>query len=106
MAVKNISRERFAQLLPADFSVESSGGNQLEWWANEGETILGTVAKQKSTEGWLYVLLGRDGHGEFGVLSLELGMNSLHAARLRLLQAIESCDCYGSRRGWHCDLYH
>jgi hypothetical protein len=105
MAVKNISRWKFTELLSGDSSPQPAGGEQVEWWANDAETVLGTVAKGKSTEGWLCVLLGREADGTFGIQTVELGFDCLQAAQLRLLNAMRSCDCHAIL-GFYCDLYH
>ena len=88
MAMKNISRRKFAQRIPIPLSFETEIGEQLEWRANDAGTIIGTVAKERTRDGWLCIVLGQDGHDEFRVCTLELGIKNQQAASRRLLDAM------------------
>ena len=58
---------------------------QIEWFANEAGTTIGTIAVGKEDEGWNYAVLGRDRTGDFRVLKLGGDLFSLDDARADFL---------------------
>jgi hypothetical protein len=88
MAISCMSKRRFWQVLPKGFPFEGAIGEQYEWWANDTESILGLVAKEKLPRGWVCVVFVRRIDGDFRLYHLQLGAESRKAARDRLLEVM------------------
>lgn len=88
MAINRISRWEFTQLLQMPFPFATGIREQVEWWTNDAGTIVGTVAREKSEEGWQCVVFRRNGKGGFRVSTLLSGMESQQIASLRLLEVM------------------
>ena len=58
---------------------------QVEWFANETGTTIGTLAAGKMNEGWHYAVLGREKTGDFQVYKLGGDTFSLDDARAEFL---------------------
>jgi hypothetical protein len=65
---------------------------QIEWFANEAGTTIGTLAISETDEGWNYVVLGQDQTGDFRVLRLGGDAFSLDDARTELLHEMAAAE--------------
>ncbi len=75
-------------------------GEEVEWFSNRSETLLGLVAKAEGIAGWNYAIFKRDKNGEFRVRKVMSNFFSLKDARvdlLLLMAGIEKLD--GANRG-------
>ena len=75
-------------MLPKGFTFGGAVGEQYEWWANDGESILGLVAKEKMQRGWMCAVFVRKVGGTFGLYHLRLGVDSRKTAREQLLETM------------------
>jgi hypothetical protein len=85
MSIKIIPRTEFDRLQPLHAALESLMGEQVEWFSNRSENVLGFVAKSEGVAGWNYAILKRDKEGEFHVRKVMGNLFSLKDARVDLL---------------------
>jgi hypothetical protein len=89
MKVEAISREEFNRLLPTNRFLELVIGNEVEWFADDLGTTLGTVADGLLFDRWTSVLLERGGTTGFHVLGIEFGVPTRDEATIRLLRTMK-----------------
>jgi hypothetical protein len=89
--IKSIPRSRFDRLLAVNRFLESVIGNEEEWFADDSETLLGTVADGLLFDRWTYVLLGTGGITGFRILKIEFGVSTRDEATSRLLRIMKAC---------------
>jgi hypothetical protein len=82
--INSTDREAFHQLLPADGVPGMAVGEEVEWFADVAETIIGTIGFDARNKGWNYVILTRDAGGEFQVSEHHGNFPTRHAGRLAL----------------------
>jgi hypothetical protein len=85
MTIKTIPRSTFKQLLPHYPALENWMVNQVEWFSNRSENLLGAIVKGRGVAGWNYVILERDELGDFYVHKVMNNFVSSEAARVDLL---------------------
>ena len=85
MGIKTIPRSEFTRWLPQNPALESWMAEQVEWFSDRTENLLGTIAKGKGVAGWNYVILERDKIGDFYVHKVMDNFFSLETARVDLL---------------------
>jgi hypothetical protein len=90
MAIKRISRWQFNQFVPKNFFLESVVGDQVAWWADEPESIIGTIARGVTESCWRYIVLEQDADGGFRVCNMQSGIRSRLAASAQLVRAMEA----------------
>jgi hypothetical protein len=71
--IKRIARWEFNQLLPYHLVLEDLMGRQIGWFANEAESLLGTIALTKVGRSWNFAVLRRNTPGNFKVC--DIGQN-------------------------------
>lgn len=79
--INNTSREAFHQLLPSNAVPEIAVGEEVEWFADVGETIIGTVGFSGRSVVWCYAILKRDAAGNFRVSERQGNLPTRHTAR-------------------------
>jgi hypothetical protein len=84
--INSIGKEAFPQLLPANAVPEMVVGEEVEWFADVAETIIGAIGLNGKTMGWNYAILKRDPRGEFRVSEKQRSLPTRHIARLMLLR--------------------
>jgi hypothetical protein len=89
--VDSIPRSRFDRLLAGNRFLEPVIGNEVEWFADTSENLLGTVADGLLFDRWTYVLLAKGGITGFRVLRIEFGLLTRDEATVRLLRIMKSC---------------
>jgi hypothetical protein len=92
MIINRISRSRFDCLLAGNDSLESVIGTEVEYFADDSETMLGTVADGRLFGRWTYVLLGRGGDSGFHVLRIEFGIPTRDEATVRVLRIMAASE--------------
>jgi hypothetical protein len=90
VTIKSISRARFDRLVAANAFLEPVIGNEMEWFADGGETTVGTVADGLLFDQWTYVVLGRGGTAGFHVLGIGFGVSTQGEATVRLLRTMKA----------------
>ena len=90
MSVKSISSSKFNRFLPAHNNLRTVIGEEVEWYADDPENSIGTIAFSKEKGGWNYAILKRDWTGDFQVCELKTDFPNLRAASVDCIQAMEA----------------
>jgi hypothetical protein len=93
--VDGIPRSRFGHLFVENRALESVIGNEVEWFADDSETLLGTVANGLLFDRWTYVFLEKRGITGFHIVRIEFGVSAQDEATVRLLRSMKA---YAQRR--------
>lgn len=96
MRIKSIRRWEFERFLRFHAILETAIGEEVEWFGDAVENIIGTIAYSQGERGWNYAILKRDWTGDFQVCNLGANLYSLDAARVdfRLaMAAAEQTEC-------------
>jgi hypothetical protein len=88
--ISSIPRPRFERLLPSNRFLEAVIGDEVEWFADGSENLLGTVAEGLLFDPWTCVLLGSGGIAGFRVLGIKFGLPSRDEAVVQLLRAMRA----------------
>lgn len=91
--VNSIGRQAFHQLLPANTVPEMAVGEEVEWFADVAETVIGTIGLGGMNKGWNYAILERDTMGDFRVSERRRNFPTRHTVRVTLLRRMEGVDC-------------
>jgi hypothetical protein len=94
--IKSISRWKFNRFLRFHVILETAIGEEVQWFGDDAENIIGTIAFSKGERGWNYAILKRDWAGNFQVCNLTANLYSLPAARIDFLVAMA-----GTEKGGH-----
>ena len=81
MAVKPISRERFKALCRSRQPVADMVSAELEWYADEAESVLGLVLADLQDRDWVWIVLGRDEIGLFRAIDVGTSIPTREGAR-------------------------
>ena len=95
MAVKSISGSKFNRFLPICNHLRSVIGKEVEWYADDPENSIGTIAFSKEERGWNYAILRRDWMGDFQVCNLKANFQSSQAARVDCVLALKAAEKSG-----------
>jgi len=90
LSLKNISNCQFNQFLPAGNQLGTVIGKEIEWFADDPENEIGTIAFNTSDRGWNYAILRRDWKGDFQVYDLKAKFQSFPEARADFLLAMRA----------------
>jgi hypothetical protein len=83
--INSIGREAFHQLL-LNTVPEMAVGEEVEWFTDVAETIMGTIGLGGMNVGWNYAILERDTQGDFRVSEKQRTFPTRHTARIALLR--------------------
>ncbi|MGD0057891.1 MAG: hypothetical protein ABSD58_00595 [Verrucomicrobiia bacterium] len=89
--VNSIARSRFDRLFAGNCFLEPVIGNEMEWFVDGSENLLGTIADGLLFDRWIYVLLARGGITGFRILRMEFGVSTRDEATVRLLRIMKAC---------------
>lgn len=84
--MRKISKARFEALSYARLPLIKGFASEIEWFANEGNTILGTILADNIDHDFAAVVLGRDEVGIFRWIDGSTGIKSLDKARSSLIE--------------------
>jgi hypothetical protein len=84
--VNSIGKEAFHQLLPANAVPEMAVGDEVEWFADVAETVIGTIGLSGMNKGWNLAILKPDKTGEFRVSEKQRNFPTRHTARVVMLR--------------------
>ena len=93
--INSVPRSQFDRLLAANRVLEPVIGNEAEWFADDSETLLATVADGLLFVRWTYVLLEKGGITGFHIVRIESGVSTRDEATVRLLRIMKA---YAQRR--------
>ncbi len=90
--INSIGRQAFHQLLPANAVPETAVGEEIEWFADVAETIIGAIGFGGMNMGWNYAVLKPDTMGEFRVSEKQRNFPTRHTARVTLLRRMAGAE--------------
>ena len=82
--IKSTGQQEFHQLLASNPVPEMAVGEEVEWFADVMETIIGTIGLGGMNIGWNYALLKPDTMGDFRVSERQRNFLTHHTARVAL----------------------
>jgi hypothetical protein len=91
VAIHSISRNHFTHCLPNHFHLDQLLGDEIEWFADDTDKVIGIVA-QHHRHDWGYALLGQDAKGQFRVCDLKDHIEDHRTATIRLLRAMHASE--------------
>ena len=97
MAIKSISSWKFNRFLPPCNHLRTVIGKEVEWYADDPENGIGTIAFGKRERGWNYAILRRDWMGDFQVCNLKANFRNLRAASVDCVLAMKAVENSGRR---------
>ena len=92
MSVKSISSWKFNRFLPAHNHPGTVLGKEVEWYADDPENRIGTIAFSKEQRGWNYAILRRDWMGDFHVCNLKANLPNFRAASAGCVLAMKAAE--------------
>ena len=92
VSVKSISSRKFNRFLPAHNHLGTAIGEEVEWFADDRENSIGTIAFSTEERGWNYAILQRDWMGDFQVGELKANFRNVQAARINFLRAMAATE--------------
>jgi len=85
LSLKTISSRRFNRFLPAGNHLGTAIGEEVEWFVDDPENAIGTIAFDTDARGWNYAILRRDWKGDFQVCDLRAGFHNFAVTRADFL---------------------
>jgi hypothetical protein len=64
----------------------------VEWFADDPENTIGTIAFSKEERGWNYAILRRDWTGDFQVCNLKANLGNFRAASVDCVLAMKEAE--------------
>ena len=89
---RKISREEFDKLFPNRSLLEAYTGELVEWFANDGNTILGAIDQEPKEDAWSYVVLKGQHETELRVVELKENIKSRVDAETELFRKMEAAE--------------
>lgn len=86
--MRKISKVRFEALSYARMPLVKIMSDEIEWYANENNAILGTILHDYTDDDYVAVVLGRDEAGVFRWIDGLAGIESIDEARATLSEKI------------------
>jgi hypothetical protein len=65
MAINSISRAEFNRMFTFDSELAPYIGEEVEWYADDAENVIGVIARGVSGSSWSYAILRRNLLGDF-----------------------------------------
>jgi hypothetical protein len=97
VSVKSISRWKFNRFLPTCNHLRTVIGKEVEWYADDPENSIGTIAFSKEKRGWNYAIMRRDWMGDFQVCNLKTNLPNFRAANVDCVVAMKAAEKSGRR---------
>jgi hypothetical protein len=95
--IKSTGRQAFHQLLPANAVPEMAVGEEVEWFTDVMESIIGTIGLGGKNMGWNYALLTPDTKGDFRVSERQRNFLTHHTAKVALWRRMVEDDALDAR---------
>ena len=92
MPVKSISSWKFNRFLPTRNDLRTVIGKEVEWYADDPENSIGTIAFSKKERGWNYAILRRDWMGDFQVCNLKTNFPNVRAASVDCVVTMKAAE--------------
>ena len=84
MAAKRISKARFEALTFSTLPFAWVVAEDMEWYSDQDENVLGVLCRDRQDDDWGYVVLGRDERSVFRGIETEVSMPDADSARKSL----------------------
>ena len=84
MAAKRISKARFEALTFSTLPFASVVAEDVEWYSDQAENVLGVLCRDRQDDDWGYAVLGRDERSVFRSIETEVSMPDADSARKSL----------------------
>jgi hypothetical protein len=97
MAIRPINQKEFERLQPTRKPMDRLVLEQLEWFANETGTLLGTVFFDPAENCWGWAMLDRDEQGEFRTVRMDGRLPSAKDAGTALRTHMVKADGNGGK---------
>jgi len=98
VVINSLSQQAFQQLLSAHTASEIAVGEQVEWFGDRDETIIGTVGTGRQYKWWSYAILKCDTPSGFRVSERREHFVTRHSARVMLLRQMAGAEAVGVER--------
>ena len=95
VVINSISQQAFHRLLPASRASEIAVGEEVEWFGDRDETIIGIVGTGRQYKWWSYAILKRDTPSGFRVSERREHFFTRHSARVMLLRQMAGAEAAG-----------
>jgi hypothetical protein len=95
MLLERLSRERFNALCYSRQPAAHIMSEEVEWWTDPDERVLGLVARDTTDDDWLWIVLGRDEKALFRCIDIHVSIETQEAAREQLHHKLESYSASG-----------
>ncbi len=92
MSVRSISSWKFNRFLPTRNHLGTVIGKEVEWFADDPENTIGTIAFRQEQRGWNYAILRRDWMGDFQVCNLKANFGNFRAASVDCVLAMKEAE--------------
>jgi hypothetical protein len=92
VSVRSISSSKFNRFLPAHNNLRTVIGEEVEWYADDPENSIGTIAFSKEQRGWNYAIMRRDWMGDFQVCDLKANLPNFRAASVDCVLAMRTAE--------------
>jgi hypothetical protein len=97
VSVKSISSLKFNRFLPTRNHLRTAIGKEVEWYADDPENSIGTIAFSKEERGWNYAILRRDWMGDFQVSNLKANFRNSRTASVDCVLMMRDAEKGGQR---------
>jgi len=97
VSVKSISSLKFNRFLPIRNHLRTVIGKEVEWYADDPENTIGTIAFSKQERGWNYAILKRDWMGDFQVCNLKTEFRNHRTASVDCVLAMREVEQSGQQ---------
>ena len=98
VVINSISQQAFHQLVSANTASEILVGEEVEWFGDRDETIIGTVGTGRKYRWWSYAILKRDAPSDFRISERREHFYTRHSARVMLLRQMAETGAVGAER--------
>ena len=92
VSVKSISSCKFNGFLPTRNQLRTVIGKEVEWYADDPENSIGTIAFSADERGWNYAVLRRDWMGDFQVCNQKANFQNVRAASVDCVLAMKAAE--------------
>jgi hypothetical protein len=92
VSVRSISSWKFNRFLPTRNHLRTVIGKEVEWYADDPENSIGTIAFSPKERGWNYALLRRDWMGDFQVCNLKANFRNSRTASVDCVLAMKTAE--------------
>jgi hypothetical protein len=86
--IEAIPRQMFREICPFAATADNPVSDEMGWFADNTESFLGIVTRDKIDDDWAYVVFGRNTNGVFHAIDVEASHTSREEAREKLYQKI------------------